>query len=339
MENRFDINDFVDKVVENLENALTKLGKNLDDQQEYDDEIQGNSIEEKSIKEPFPSIKYPVEYRIREVISSERNDEISEKRIFEKHLQLKKQDIFLKTKRIFEENNSIIEESSDLDISRNDSSFQDIGQINEESEDIRFIDIKREIRMLHLYGRPSSGKTTLAIQAAIESIPRNTYYLITSHSTSVLKRMKLMISDKRWSENKDIKKYIFPIFTQNPEDLEDQIDKLKRLDSEEIGLVIIDHVTDYIRGEIYKEERKNQLRLLLEKLYLLTEEKSCKVLLVNGFSYKDSAPAEDIIESFSDMTIKAENDGKNSKLFFEEETIPILFNDSGMKNIHLNIYF
>ncbi len=211
--------------------------------------------------------------------------------------------------------------------------------ILEEVDEISFIDIRKENNLIHIYGPPSSGKTTFAIQAAIEIFPQNSYFLITSHSTSFLKRMKLMIADNRWKEHKELSKHLYPISTSNLAELEEQIEQFKLINPNEVGLIVIDHITDYIRGEIHKEERRMRLRNILETLYLLADEKHCKVILVNGFSYKDSAPAEDIIESFCDLTVLAENDGMDTNLLVEEERFKIRFDNSGIKNIHLNIYF
>ncbi|GAH64459.1 unnamed protein product, partial [marine sediment metagenome] len=156
---------------------------------------------------------------------------------------------------------------------------------NKEELEIEFIDIPKSARLIHFYGPPSSGKTTFAIQSAIEIYPKSTFYFITSHSTSVIKRIKQIINHERWIDYKDIKKKLFPIATQNLDELQSEIEKIKKFEPESVGLIVIDHLTDYIRGEIYKEEQRTVLREILEQLYLLADEKNCKVLILNGYSY------------------------------------------------------
>jgi len=209
-----------------------------------------------------------------------------------------------------------------------------------EKENESFIDIKKGIKLVHLFGPPSSGKTTFALQSAIEIIPKNTYYIITSHYTALIKRIKQMIFDERWKDQNDIKQYFFPIQIQSLDELEIQLEKIKRVDAHEIGLIIIDHFTDYVRGEIYKEENRVKLRQILETIYLICDEKNCKSLLLNGFSFVDSAPAEDLVESFCDMTLRLEKDGINSQLVLnDEEFYPYFIDNSGVRNLHINIYF
>ncbi|MCE7741142.1 MAG: hypothetical protein GOP50_01665, partial [Candidatus Heimdallarchaeota archaeon] len=206
-------------------------------------------------------------------------------------------------------------------------------------EDTFFLDIPRGARLIHLFGPPGSAKTTLGLQSAIEIAPKNTYYFITSHATSVIKRVKQLIDNERWNEYQSFKQSFFPIEISNLEVLESQLVNIEEMSPDEIGLVIIDHLTDYSRGQIHKEEKRKQLRNLLERLYLLADEKDCKILIINGYSYKDSAPAEDIVESFCDMTLHTIIEDRQVKLITEEEEFPLLLDDSGVRNLHVNIYY
>ncbi len=287
-------------------------------------------IEKHEIKLPFPSVRYSTPDEIIDVKSKPRNDV----KVEEKPL-ITKLEHFIKKKEIpkptfhNEIENVIIEE---LEI------LSETSENDEESES--FVDIKKEIKLVHLYGAPSSGKTTFALQSAIEILPRKTYYIVTSHYTALIKRIKQMIVDERWKDQGDIKQCFFPIQIQSLDELVTQLEKIKKLDASEIGLIVIDHLTDYVRGEVHKEENREKLRQILETLYLICDEKKCKSLLLNGFSFKDSAPAEDLVESFCDMTLLLEKDGINSELILNDEMIlPYFIDNSGVKNLHINIYF
>ncbi len=147
-----------------------------------------------------------------------------------------------------------------------------------------------------------------------------------------------MINHDRWLDYKDIKKILFPIATQSLDELQSEIEKIKKLEPEKVGLIVIDHLTDYIRGEIYKEEQRTVLREILEQLYLLADEKNCKVLILNGYSYNNVAPAGDLVESYCDMTLTAKLDQKKVNFITEDEEIKVCFDNSGIKNLHVNIY-
>ena len=270
---------------------------------------------------PFSSVKYPMDIV-----------EKNEKKLVTEEEQIQRTGQVSEIPQFVSEKISNDTEEKEEDIKKQEGSFYS-------DDEIYFIDIQRGTSLVHIYGPPSSGKTTFTIQAAVEIFPQKSYFLITSHSTSFLKRMKLIIADNRWKEFKELNKYLYPISVSNLTELENHIERFKMINPEEIGLIIIDHITDYVRGEIHKEEMRIRLRNILETLYLLADEKQCKVFIVNGFSYKDAAPAEDIIESFCDMTVLLENDGKDTNLVIEEEKIKIYFDNSGIKNIHLNIYF
>ena len=282
------------------------------------------------IKLPFPSVRYSTPDEIIEVKSKPRNEDIIEEKplILKLEYFIKKEEI---PKPAF---HNEIEDfgSEELEVPSRTS------EIKEEGES--FVDIEKEIKLIHLYGAPSSGKTTFALQSAIEILPRKTYYIVTSHYTALIKRIKQMMVDERWKDQGNIKQCFFPIQIQSLDELIARLEKIKNLDAREIGLIIIDHLTDYVRGEVHKEENREKLRQILETLYLICDEKKCKSLLLNGYSFKDSAPAEDLVESFCDMTLRLEKDGINSELILNDEMIlPYFIDNSGVKNLHINIYF
>ena len=115
--------------------------------------------------------------------------------------------------------------------------------------------------------------------------------------------------------------------------------KIEEMNSEEVGLIIIDHITDYSRGQIHKEEKRKQLRELLERLYLLADAKHCKIIIINGYSFKDSAPAEDIVESFCDMTLQTIIEDYQVKLIIDKNEFPLQLDDSGVMNLFINVYY
>jgi len=358
LENELELNEIVDELLKDVESTLGKLEKNFKLNQANEIHSQEQVEIEERHKFPYPSVRYPTSDQnlkdnqhltiIRKTTTiadtSKTNiEEIEEKNIkadddvdvkdYEKILNV--QDIpSVSKEKISSVKQSILQYSESLATDEKSDSAELMSE-----EETHFLDINREIRLVHIYGPPGSGKTTIGIQASIEIVPRKTYYFITSHGTSVLKRVKQMISEERWSDFKGVKQSFFPIEITNLDELEIQLDKMATLHPEELGMIVIDHVTDYCRGQIYQEEKRIQLRNILEKLYLLADEKGCKVLLINGFSYKDSAPAEDIIESFCDMTIKMKIEDFKSKILLQEEEIELAVNNSGISNLHLNIYY
>ncbi|MHA1219367.1 MAG: hypothetical protein ACTSO5_11930 [Candidatus Heimdallarchaeaceae archaeon] len=357
MENKLELNEIVDELLKDVESTLGKLEKNFKLNQTNEVHTREQvEIEEKHTF-PYPSVRYPTSDQnlksnkhstiIRKTTAIADTSKTEIEKIEEKNIKaddeidvkdyekiLIAQDIpAVPKEKISSIKQSIIQYSESLATEEKPDSAELM------SEEEYFLDIKREIRLVHIYGPPGSCKTTIGIQASIEIVPRKTYYFITSHGTSVLKRVKQMISDERWVDFKGVKQSFFPIEITNLDELEIQLEKLAAFNPEELGMIVVDHVTDYCRGQIYQEEKRIQLRNILEKLYLLADEKGCKVLLINGFSFKDSAPAEDIIESFCDMTIKMKIDDFKSKLLFQEEEMELKVDNSGISNLHLNIYY
>ncbi|MBY9002033.1 MAG: hypothetical protein KGD64_14030 [Candidatus Heimdallarchaeota archaeon] len=368
MENNPDINDIVDSLLQDVESVLSKLESSFSEpisEVKKEVEKQQQTLENIVDKIPFPSVRYstPDTIMISHLTSQGGKDiDSSKTTIIEQKIDEKQEetnhDLSTEPPRVYKEIQiPVIEQRivdklskthSEESLSESESIVSESVEKQEETLEnialendleVQFIDVPRSVRLLHFYGPPSSGKTTFAIQSAIEIYPRNTYYMITSHSTSTIKRIKQMISDDRWFEYKDIKKHIFPVATQNLEGLLTEIEKMKKLEPENVGLIIIDHLTDHIRGEIYKEEQRVILREILEQLYLLADEKNCKVLILNGYSYNNVAPAGDIIESYCDMTLTAELDQKSVNFITEDEEIKVCFDNSGIKNLHVNIYF
>jgi len=368
LENKSEINDIVDSLLSDVESVLSKLEDSFSDpliEVRNEIEKQEETLESISNKIPYPSVRYTTpdsniisnienkkvkvpEQKLSKVTAKENVEEETKIKIEtpieipvvssdipKPNIEHRIADRVAKTHR---ERSFAQSESKVLETMDKHDKIQQITASEEELE-IEFIDIPKSTRLIHFYGPPASGKTTYAIQSAIEIYPRNTYYFITSHSTSVIKRIKQMISHDRWIEYKDIKKILFPIATQNLDELQSEIEKIKKLEPERVGLIVIDHITDYMRGEIYKEEQRIILREILEQLYLLADEKNCKVLILNGYSYNNVAPAGDIVESYCDMTLTAELDQKKVNFITEDEEIKVHFDNSGIKNLHINIYF
>ncbi|MCG3222511.1 MAG: AAA family ATPase, partial [Candidatus Heimdallarchaeota archaeon] len=301
MGSKYELNEMIDKIVENVESALEKLGGSITEEDKIKSEKQCPS----DSKHPYPSIRYPIP-----------KDSVVEENIEENAIEIIKQESIPEPPKpkIEREEKAVIKP----DIFSNLKEENQINQENEEDishdSEIHFIDIEREVRLIHLYGPPGVGKTTLALQSAIEILPKETFYIITSHSTSILKRIKQMVIDDRWKDYPDLKQHFFPIQIQSLRELQHQIEQIINFSSHEIGMVVIDHITDYIRGETHKEENRDILRRIFENLYILTNKKKCKVLIINGYAYKGSAPAEDLIESFCDLTIKITNERKDFEI-------------------------
>lgn len=327
MESKYELNEMIDKIVENVESALEKLESSITERDKNKSEKQSSS----DSKKPYPSIRYPIpensiikktiEEEKFEIVKPENIPEPSKPVIERKEKAVTKQEIL---------SNMIEEISADQEKKE---------EFSNDSE-THFIDIEREVRIIHLFGPPSGGKTTLALQSAIEILPKETFYIITSHSTSILKRIKQMVVNDRWKDYPDLKQHFFPIQIQNLKELQHQIKQIINFSSQEIGMVVIDHITDHIRGETHKEENREILRSIFEDLYMLTNKKKCKVLVINGYAFKGSAPAEDLIESFCDMTIKITNERNEFEVEIDDQIIGTFqINNSGLENIHLNIYF
>ena len=356
MENEIEVNDIVDKIIENLESSLGKLGQSLkidkspkrEDvskvQKDKQPKIKEIPKHEPRVKTPYESVRYPTQV---DTITIKDNYDKSDDRqtSYSSNLQIliPKEQIKEKTKKttIFESIPEITEIRKEKELNLADEEIeQDLSTITADVEyEISFLDIPRAVRLIHLFGPPGTAKTTLALQTAVEISPKKSYYFITSHASSVIKRIKLICDDERWSDHNNFKQSFFPIEISNLDVLGHQLSKIAELNSEDVDLIIIDHLTDYSRGQIHKEENRSQLRELLERLYVLADEKNCKVIIINGYSFKESAPAEDIVESFCDMTLQTSLEDQEVKLFAEGERYDLLLDDSGVKNLHVNVYY
>ncbi len=345
-----ELNDVVDQLIENVESAISKLSNSLDLKNEdarkqneiprilphpsvyfpspltcIDPTIQTKSIytkislEEKIIEEesnkskPIPEIENTT-FKPKPIQKTKKEDEKA--RELTSH---RKTETTQKVKR-FEKQPTIKEE-------------------NELAEDYEFIDISASTKIIHLYGPPSSGKTSLALQAAVEISPLKTYYIMTSHSTSTMNRIKQMLNSRRWSEIRDFKHNFYPLVVENHTEIIENLVKIESIYSEDVKLIVIDHITDYFRGDLNKEEIKNKIREIIEKLCLLADNKNCKIILINGYSYQNTAPAADLIESFSDVTIHAKKETDKLVLQIHDENIDYFIDDSGIRNVCLNFYY
>jgi len=353
-----EFNEFVDQVIENVEKALSRLEGNLKI-------TPGKELKEKEEtgEKPFPSVKYSqsstsnkkkivqreikqqsVSYKYEEKVT--KKPPTKEKRIViretENNLERKEKAVSIHeiplVKKIpsqekYEEENKINAITETNELTKNSSQEEKRGGEEE------FLDILKNVKMIHIFGPPATGKTTLAIQASLEVSPRETFYFITSHMPSIIKRIKQIAEDEKWVEKWDFKQHFYPISIHQFEEIEEQLRKIRKINDKKIGLIIIDHLTDYLRGDIHKEEIRVKLRRILEELYILAEDKNCKIFILNGSSYQGAAPAEDIVESFCDMSIKLTKDTYSSILNTEEKEIKLDFDNSGIKNLFINIFY
>ncbi len=210
----------------------------------------------------------------------------------------------------------------------------DFSNINEQYYTICFEDY---IRLIHIYGKPGAGKTTFALQCALETVPEKTYMFITSGSRSTLERLKQLEKTQRW-KNSNIKRFFYPIFISDMDSFIKKLQLLKKLQKKEINLVVIDHITDYVRGLLHKEEIKNRLRVIFEYLVILAKEKDCMILIINGTSYDDKAAGQDLIESFSDVNIKIKRVNKHCQLLIEpEQEICTTLSNEGLDDVKIEM--
>lgn len=193
------------------------------------------------------------------------------------------------------------------------------------------------IRLIHVYGKPGAGKTTLALQYALETVPEKTYMFITSGSHSTLERLKQLEKTQRW-KNSNIKRFFYPIFISDMDSFIKKLLQLKKLQKREINLVIIDHITDYVRGLLHKEEIKNRLRVILEHLVILAKEKDCTILIINGTSFNGKAAGQDLIESFCDVNIKIKRVNNHCQLVIEpEQEIFTSLSNEGLDDVKIEM--
>lgn len=150
-------------------------------------------------------------------------------------------------------------------------------------------------KMIHLYGPPACGKTTLAIQLSKSVFPRSTIYFFTSHEKAITKRAKQILDKKSLEE-------FYLTKTTNLNDLFEKIQTISSFEKK-IGLVAIDFISDFVRGMLYKEEVKNQVRKILEQLFIFSSQTNCTVVIINSFSIKNPAPLYSLIESFCDLSV------------------------------------
>ena len=197
--------------------------------------------------------------------------------------------------------------------------------------------LSKNEKMIHLYGPPASGKTTLAIQLSRKVYPRSTIYFFTSHGSAIAKRAKQMLSKSYLEEF-----YLIKVYS-----LEDLLEKIQSIISlkKTIGLIVIDYISDFVRGQIYKEEVKIQVRKILEKLFIFSSQKDCLVVVVNSFSIKNEAPLNSLVESFCDMSVylsikndkyNLESNGKNIKRTFvvnENTSSSFFIDEKGIKDL------
>lgn len=355
MENNLEVNEIVDKIIENLETSLDKLGRSLhldkkqtEEEKKKDTDSVNLQNEEFShtTNRPFASVRYATPDYVIKIESNYKQLHVEESTYIPIPV--------IKIPKLPSEETKQIESLTTfkkLDLDETAGTQVKIQEEEEEEEknivennldidtDIHFVDIPKAVRLIHLYGPPGSAKSTFGLQSAIEISPRKTYYFITSHATSIIKRIKQICEHERWNDFKGFKQSFFPIEISNLEVLEVQLEKIEHLSAEEVGMVVIDHLTDYSRGQIHKEEKRKQLRELLERLYILADEKDCKILIINGYSYKDSAPAEDIVESFCDMSLQAVVEDGGVKFISETEEFSLQLDDSGVRNLHVNVYY
>lgn len=346
MENNLEVNEIVDKIIENLETSLDKLGRSLHLDKEQTEEPDKKEIESVELKKkefssttnkPFASVRYATPDDVSEIESNYKQLQVKES----SHIPIPVIKIPKPLNEEIKHNKSLkISKKPDLDEIEEQEQEEKIVENNSKiNAEIHFVDIPKVVRLIHLYGPPGSAKSTFGLQSAMEISPKKTYYFITSHATSIIKRIKQICEHERWNEIKGFKQSFFPIEISNLEVLEVQLEKIEQLNAEEVGMIVIDHLTDYSRGQIHKEENRKQLRELLEKLYILADEKNCKILIINGYSYKDSAPAEDIVESFCDMSLQTAVEDGEVKFVSEEEEFALQLDDSGVRNLHVNVYY
>ncbi|MHA2309330.1 MAG: hypothetical protein ACXABJ_08640, partial [Candidatus Heimdallarchaeaceae archaeon] len=145
----------IDKIVENVESALKKLEGSISEE----DKIKSKKQSPSDSKNPYPSIRYPIPK------DSSVKDEIEEETI-----EITKQESIPEPPKtnIEKKKRTVIKQEILTNVKEEDPEYQVNEEKTSHDSEISFIDIGREVRLVHIYGPPSGGKTTLALQSAIE---------------------------------------------------------------------------------------------------------------------------------------------------------------------------
>ena len=205
-------------------------------------------------------------------------------------------------------------------------------------QNTEFVDILPQYKIVHIYGKPGTGKTTFAIQCALEMVPNSTYYFVSGHTAPLIQRINQMLNTQRW-QNTPLKSCFFLVTYESLEDLKQKLDKLELQLGDKQALIVIDYLVSQVRGLLYKEEIRSELSSILEKLMLLAEKKRVKVLLLNGSSYAGKPIVEDLFESYADLTLELKKNGEEYTLSTETEVIGTFIDSSGFNNLIINIFF
>lgn len=215
-----------------------------------------------------------------------------------------------------------------------------IPQENKDTKNLEqeFFDILPQYKLIHVFGKPGSGKTTFALQCALDSSPTPTYYFVSDNTTPLTKRINQMLSTKRW-EHIPLKKHFFLVPFDSLEDLKVKILQLQTQLQNKPSLIVIDYLVSHARGLLYKEEIKEEIRNILEQFMLIAERYPIKILLLNGVSYSGSPIAEDLFEGYCDMTIELQRKTYQYIIFSEDIEVHSQINDSGFSNLTVNIFF
>ncbi|MHA1200537.1 MAG: hypothetical protein ACTSQF_14550, partial [Candidatus Heimdallarchaeaceae archaeon] len=233
MENETEVNDIVDKIIETLETSLGKLGQNLriDDVKEkaeiiVEDKKEVIEVEKTEVvsspKLPYASVRYPTPDNVL-LVERTYPKPVDEQGSYIPIPQIQIPKIKIKKEVRRNEKTTIVKDEIIEEVKETEKEIRveeqpiKIDMNQEINEETFFLDIPRGARLIHLFGPPGSAKTTLGLQWAIEIAPKNTYYFITSHATSVIKRVKQIIDHERWNEYQSFKQSFFPIEISNLE--------------------------------------------------------------------------------------------------------------------------
>jgi len=342
------LNEKIKQLVEQVESALNALEKsffitrsekkkNTEKKNDYNNYSKANVIQ---ISKPEINV---LRKKKNEKLANVKKEEISSEKFVEEKLKQNAMKLLENSEKVSKDHKIVQTKEVEPSIIEH---LKHLKSLKEEKDDVISKDSSNEIflidflpttKIIHIYGAPGAGKTTFALQSALEAYPRKTVYFYNSTSIGITKRLQQMISSRRWKE-KNMQNYIYLTFFNDLDDLYSGLNEIEKVTGE-LALIVIDSITASVRGLLHKEETKNAIRRIMERLLIITNEKNCKVILVNGLSYKGIPSANDLIESYSDETIELKKHGNVIQILTEYDIRTTTTGNEGFVNIAINLYY